>query len=194
MKKQLPLSGIFAFASALLFYACSSSTSYDEAMEINRRNIDDHLRIEDAVFLVDSYSLEMFQAELLRISGTAGYSSDVVTLGNENAGPFKTMQEELIDLAKREKIRLPNELKPEHEQQLQALKSSARTDFDHKVIDLLKETNLEEVRNYTLKATEAHDPDVRAFAARKLGQLRAHSAAIQKVEDRLLTTVKEEQE
>ena len=43
-----------------------------------------------------------------------------------------------------------------------------------------------------LMATEGSDPDVRAFAARKIGTLRVHLARVIEVEEGLLTTVKAE--
>lgn len=161
-------------------------------MQENRERIEEPARLGDAQFLVDIKSLNMFQLELLRLADASGYSSEMVNLGKDNIAPFQTLDTDLTDVAKQEKFRLPTELSENHAARLTAVKEASRQEIDQLIIAEMAKINAEALQKFTAQATEGHDADVRAFAARKIGALRAHNDAIRKVEERLLTTVKDE--
>ena len=161
-------------------------------MQENRERIEEPERLGDAQFLVEIKSLNMFQLELLKVAKERGYSSEMVTLGKDNIGPFQTLDTDLTDVAKKEKFRLPTELSEDHASRLAAVKEASRQQIDQMIVAEMGKINSEALQNFTSQATEGHDADVRAFAARKIGALRAHNEAIQRVEEGLLTTVKEE--
>jgi putative membrane protein len=183
---------IVLLSSSLLMSSCSNVTTYEEAMELNRKKIDDAERLNDAQFLVEIKSLNMFQLELLKLANKNGYSSEIVNLGKDNIGPFTTMDSDLTNVAKKEKFRLPTEMSEDHQARLQRLTKTQRQEIDQRIIEEIKISNDQTLQKFTAQATEAFDPDIRAFAARKIGALRAHNINIKKVEEGLLTTVKDE--
>jgi putative membrane protein len=177
---------------AAFLFSCSNTKTYEEAMEENRERIEEPARLGDAQFLVEIKSLNMFQLELLKIAHESGYSSEMVNLGKDNISPFQTLDTDLTDVAKKEKFRLPTELSESHAARLAAVKEASRQEIDQKIIAEMGKINSEVLQKFTAQATEGSDPDVRAFAARKIGALRAHSEAVRRVEEGLLTTVKDE--
>lgn len=182
--------GILATLSVLLV-SCSNTMTYEEAMQENRDRIEEPELLGDAQFLVEIKSLNLFHVELLKLASESGYSSEVVNLGKDNISPFQTLDTDLTDVAKKEKFRLPTEMSPDHSTRLSAVKNATRQEIDQMIVSELTRINGETLEKFTAHATEGHDPDVRAFAARKIGALRAHNDEIKKVEERLLTTVKE---
>ena len=184
--------GVLSMLLATVLFSCSNTKTYEEAMQENRDRIEEPARLGDAQFLVEVKSLNMFQLELLRLADASGYSSEMVNLGKDNIGPFQTLDTDLTDVAKKEKFRLPTELSENHASRLTAVKEASRQEIDQMIIAEMAKTNAEALQKFTAQATEGHDPDVRAFAARKIGALRAHNDAIRTVEERLLTTVKGE--
>lgn len=186
------LAGLVSALLAGILLSCSNTMTYEEAMEANRNRIDEPARLGDAEFLVEVKSLNMFQLELLRLANESGYSSEMVNLGKDNIESFQTLDTDLTDVAKREKFRLPTELSESHASRLAAVKNASRREIDNMIVDEMSKSNSEALQKFTTHATEGSDPDVRAFAARKIGGLRAHNDAIKKVEEGLLTTVNEE--
>ncbi len=193
MKTFTNLSAVLLYLLlAGVLFSCSNTMTYEEAMEANRNRIEEPERLGDAQFLVEIKSHNMFQLELLNLANESGYSSEMVNLGKDNIGPFQTLDTDLTDVAKKEKFRLPTELSESHASRLAAVKGASRQEIDQMIIAELARSNSEVLQKFTSHATEGYDPDVRAFAARKIGALRAHHDAIRKVEEGLLTTVKEE--
>ncbi len=192
MKFTQLFSSALTIAIAATFSACSNTTTYDEALEKNRENIEDPQRLGDAVFLVEMKSLNMFQLQLLQIADQSGYSSELVNLGKEDINSFKTIAEDLTAVARSEEVRLPTEMSNDHEARLAVIRETPRQEIDRAVITELRETNEGALKQLTTIATEGSDPDVRAFAARKIGALRTHLQRVIDVEKGLLTTVKDQ--
>ncbi len=179
-------------AIAATLSCCSNTTTYDEAIQKNRGNFEDPQRLGDAIFLVEMRSLNMFQLALLQLAGQSGYASEVVNLGKEDTNLFKTIAQDLTEVARSEEVRLPTEMSQDHASRLAVIRETPRQDFDRAVITELRKINEAALGQLTLMATEGSDPDVRAFAARKIGTIRTHLKRVVQVEDGLLTTVRAE--
>ena len=179
-------------AIAATLPCCSNTTTYDEAIQKNRGNFEDPQRLGDAIFLVEMKSLNMFQLALLQLAGQSGYASEVVNLGKEDINLFKTIAQDLTEVARGVEVRLPTEMSQDHHSRLAVIRETPRQDFDRAVVTELRKINEAALGQLTLMATEGSDPDVRAFAARKIGTVRTHLKRVIQVEDGLLTTVRRE--
>src|SRR5690606_6155759 len=108
MKNVVNPAGMIALiVLAASFFSCSNSKTYDDAMQENRDRIEEPGRLGDALFLVEIRSLIMFQLELLKVAAESGYSAELVNLGKDNIEPFQTLDNDVVDVAKKEKFRLP---------------------------------------------------------------------------------------
>lgn len=179
---------LFAGVVFLLLSSCSQELTYREALDKNQKNFDDPGLQEDAEFLVDAKSFNLLEKELINRAVESGYASTLVDMGRAHAEGHESMTEELEKLARNKKIKLPSQMKEEHQSMLAEVSNSDRENFDRDLIRTLKRVNEENKNKYMDMATEAHDPDIRAFSARNLDMLRAHSQSIEDVEDDLLST------
>jgi putative membrane protein len=172
----------------LLLSSCNGSVSYEEALAQNRREFKDAKKLDDAGFVVELKSWNMLTIKILTIAADSAYSSVVVSFSKTTLPAHKKLDEEILDFAKKKDITLPDELSPEHQILLSQLTSSRRKDFDKTFSRIVTHINDENNSLFTSNATQASDPDVRAFAARNLGLFRAHAQLVSAMQSQLLNT------
>ena len=175
-------------ASAFLFAACSGDATYKEALEENREEIEDPKTREDANFLVEAKSLAILNTKIYTLAADSGYSSALVEFAGKHKETHEEMEKDLNDLAKDKGIKLPSEMSEEHNAMYYQLSTATREEFDRGFVRITKRINDDSRSLFNRNATGANDPDIRAFAARKLDQLQANSAAVNEIEKQLLQT------
>jgi putative membrane protein len=180
---------VFSVVALLaILSSCSQDLTYQEAMNKNRRHIEDSERLDDARFLVDAKSLNVLEVELCELASTSGYASAIVNLAKKHLADHKKMKEELEDLAYREKVSIPSVMDVNDVDVYNKVYRADRQDFDKNFIAAIKEINTKNMKKFLTMATEAKDADVRAYAARKLDVLRTHEERMEEVERELLNT------
>jgi putative membrane protein len=179
---------VVAFNTLVCFImiSCSTETSYDDALQKNSDRIEDVKRLDDAKFLVEQKSLNILQHHLILLASSSGYSSAVVNFGKAHETFFADMGKDIDRLAKDENFQLPTEMSIDHQTTFKQIKNSTRAQLDQQLISALKEISAGQKKTYTLNASEGSDPDVRAFAARKIGSIRSLEQSIIDVEKGLL--------
>jgi putative membrane protein len=175
-------------AASLLLNGCNRSVSYEEALSENAEDFKDVNMLEDATFMVELKSRNMLTIKILTIASDSAYSSVVVGFAKTTLPEHKRLEEEIQDLAKKRDVSLPDELSPEHQILLSQLTSSRRQDFDNDFNRIISKINNDNNKLFTSKATQASDPDVRAFAARKLDLFRTHARLLSQMQSQLLNT------
>ena len=189
MKTQYnKISIIFGLSVAGLMAGCSSTLSYNDALQKNIKRIQDSEKLDDARFLVDAANFNILATRLAEAAVESGYSASVVNMAKQNLGQHKAMQKELNKLARKEKIVLPAEMNEEHARLLADLTGSDRREFDRTYIRILREINQEDSQKFSRMATEAESDEIRAFAARKLGMFEGYETELQTVDADLLRT------
>jgi putative membrane protein len=184
--KYHALSAIISLFILTLIFACENATTYEEALDYNRQNIKEPGKVGDADFLVKAKSLTTLQTSLLQLCQEKGYSSATVNLGKANVELFKTLESDITELAGKEDIRLASTMDPAHLQLFEEIHGTDRGSFDQKIVFSLRSVNEQELKLFEEQATKAFDPDVRAFAARTLGQVKSYGETIGKVQAELL--------
>lgn len=174
----------------ILFFAvsCSQELTYNEAISKNKARLDDPREIADADFLVEVKSVNILETSLTQLASDTAYASAVVELARQALADHLVMSEDLQKLANKEKIKLPDLMSNEHQSIYNRVLANDREDFDQGFIEALKRVNEDINKDFMNMATEAYDPDIRAFAARKLDMVRVHSEKINEVESKLLST------
>ena len=178
----------FVIAIAMLFTACSSSLTYNEALRKNQNKIEDSEKLADAQFLMEARSYNILATQLAEAAISTGYSSSVVSMAKKNLEHFEDMEKEIKQLARREKVVLPAEMSPDHERLYAEVTSSDRKDFDKTFLRIMDSLNDEANSQYMRMATDANAADIRAFAARKLDLFKTYQAEIETVDKELLNT------
>ncbi len=188
MKTSILISTVAFCAALIALSGCSSSLSYQEAMNKNRKSLESMERLEDANFLVEARSFNLLEKKVNELAQEKGYSADLVRYSKSEFEEQSKLEKALLKVARKEKIRVPGEMKTEHERLYQDLVSSARSEFDDRYVDILERVNAEHANLFAEQASEAHDTEIRAFAARELGMLRANKDDLAKMEDQLMRT------
>jgi putative membrane protein len=188
MKTQTLQQAFSVVLFVMVLVSCSSNLSYQQALEKNRRTLDNMDQVDDARFLVEAQSFNLLETKINEIAAEKGYSSDLVNFARRNVETHKDVQKELSKLSRKAKMKVPSEMKEEHQRVVDDLTATGRADFDAHFVDVLKDVNSENTRLYEEYSTEANNGDVRAYAARNLGYLRAHAEQLEQVDDQLMQT------
>lgn len=190
MKNQYKKSliGIYAIITAAILAGCSSSLSYNDALQKNVNRIEDSEKLEDARFLVDAASYNILATRLAEEAIKSGYSASLVAMAKEIHEQHEEMGKELKKLARKEKIVLPAEMNDAHQKLLAELTSSDRREFDRTYIRILRDVSQEDRGRFSQMATAAESEEIRAFAARKLDLFESHQNELQTVDAELLRT------
>jgi putative membrane protein len=175
-------------AFAMMATSCSSSLTYQQAMNKNENRFQNSRDLDDATFLVDAASYNALEKELNRVAIDKGYSSGVVDFARKNLKEHRELEKDLKKLAKKKKVRIPSGMKSEHRTVLEEVDETSRADFDSRFVDVLERVNEDNTDLFEDKASEAYDADIRAFAARKLDLFRSHAKEIEVVDDQLMHT------
>jgi putative membrane protein len=179
---------LLAFNTLLGFtlLSCANETSYQDALQGNDNRIEDAKRLDDARFLVEEKSLNILQHQLMDLASSSGYSAAVVNFGKAHVTFLNDMGKDIDRIAKDESFELPTEMSIDHQATFSQIEKSTRAQLDQLLISALKKINTNQKKTYILKASEASDPDVRAFAARKIGSIRSLEQSVIEVEKGLL--------
>ena len=186
-KKLILYFSVF-ITSALFLAACSGDATYKEALEENREEIEDPKTLEDANFLVEAKSLAILNTKIYTLAADSGYSSALVEFAGKHKEAHEEMEKDLDDLAKDKDIKLPSEMSEEHNAMYYQLSTADREEFDRGFVRITKRINDDSRNLFNRNATGANDPDIRAFAARKLDHLNANASAVNDIEKQLLQT------
>jgi putative membrane protein len=179
---------MFGLLTALIVSSCSSSLSYNEAIQKNVSRIEDPERHDDAKFLVDAASYNMLATRMAEAAIKSGYSASLVSLARENFKQHEEMGKEIKKLARKEHIVLPAEMSDEHQRKLAELTSVDRREFDRTYVRLLGDISNDDSEKFSRMATEAKSDEIRAFAARELDIFESHKTQLETVDAELLKT------
>jgi predicted outer membrane protein len=172
----------------MLLLGCSSSLSYQEALNKNQRKMGSIDQVNDAHFLVDAKSFNLAEMEMSKLAITKGYSSSVVNYAKENLKIQTDVAKDLQRIARKAKAILPTEMKSEHQTLFTKLSSEGRAEFDGAYVESLRDLIKENSSLYSDQASKAYDDEIRSFAAHKLGLFRTQAEAISQVSDQLIDT------
>jgi putative membrane protein len=179
---------ILTMTSSTLILSCSQHLTYQEALDKNAEKIEDSKKLSDAYALVEVKSFAILATRLTELASTKGYSAIVVSMAGKQMDDHRLMTNEVDDLARQKKITLPTTLSDKHKIYLNELTAVNQEDFDKNYISIIRRIHEENIYRLEKMDIEASDEDIRAFAARKLGVLRAHVQEIENVGKDLLQT------
>jgi putative membrane protein len=180
--------GLLLLLISAVLVSCSQDLSYQEAINKNQRKIEDPAKLDDATFLVETKSNSLLQVRLAELAKTSGYASAIVDLAKKNLADLEEMSEDLGDLARREKVAIPDMMDDHDQANYYEVSKADRQDFDKNFIMIMKQVNEDNIQRFLSMATNAKDADVRAFAARQLDLFRTHAQRMEQVEKDLLNT------
>jgi putative membrane protein len=166
--------------------ACSSNLDYNEANQRNKKTIESEELKKDARFLVDAKSYSLLLLEMSELAAETGYSSNVQAFATKLQKDHERLNQQLKEIAGNQNIKLPREMSETHQAILQDLQNADRKEFDRRFVrsaERLYEDSIDLFKNI---ATAGANDNIRAFAAKSLGVLRANQQRADELEDQII--------
>ncbi len=174
--------------TSFLLSGCFSTMTYTKANQKNQDNFTNEGELDDANFLVEAKSASILEIKLAEHAAESGYSAAVVEYSKETYSEDKDLAKEINRAARKNKIKLPDEMGPEHQRVYNQLVAADKRDFDKDYMYALETLHRDNLERYQDFATDGHFDDVRSFAAEHLSLIENHQNMAEEVRDKLLTT------
>ena len=172
--------------------SCKTEPKAEDPKEVaedaNEQNLDteatDSLE-DDSQFLVDAAEVDMKEIELGTLAQTKSTNADVKALGKMMVDAHTMASTETKALAAKKGITLPAALTEKGEDARKDLNDKTGTDFDKAYADDMVDGHEKTIKKIEKASEKAKDPDVRAWAAKMLPELRKHLEHSKMVKDKL---------
>jgi putative membrane protein len=178
---------LVSFFSLLFLFSCSpKNLSYEEAIERNNEKLDSDGLKEDARFLVDARDYSQLFLDLASTAREKGYARIVTDFAAELVTDHQRMNQQVQELAKDKKIKLPASLSSRHQNYLNEVTNSDKRAFDKTYLNTIEVLHEKAIRLFEEQALEANSAEIRAFAAGQLDMIRKHERKADDLENELL--------
>ena len=129
---------------------------------------------DDKEFMTKAAQGGMLEVTLGREIAKNARSADVKKLGAMLESDHTKANEELKQLAARKGVTLPTELDADHREKVADITKLTGEKMSKEYVDDMVDDHEDDVKMFREAATEAKDPDVRAYAAKTLPTLEHH--------------------
>ncbi len=172
----------------LVLQACSTESRQSDsvwmAMESNRAKFAAADQREAAEFLVEMADARMMDGREGEVARDRGVHADVKAYGEVMVRDQAMLLAEIQALAASEGIFLPDRISNAKASGLASLMGKTGEDVDSTFISMICIDHERDVKEFR-EATELADPEVRAFAARRLEMIEQHLAEAKAIKERL---------
>ncbi|MGZ5242793.1 MAG: DUF4142 domain-containing protein [Bacteroidia bacterium] len=138
---------------------------------------------DDAEFMVKAASAGMAEVKLGELAMQKGSSKMVKDFAKMMVDDHTKANNELIALAAAKNITLPTAPGEDYMKKYDDLNKLAGADFDEKYMDIMVKEHKDAVDLFDDAAEDAHDADIKAFAAKTLPTLKMHLSHAEGKED-----------
>lgn len=129
---------------------------------------------DDKEFMTKAAQGSMREVALGRQIAARSTNPDVKALGDRAAADHARVHEELKQIAARKGLRLPIQLKEDHQEELREMTELSGAKLDAEYTEEMVEEHEEDVKTFREAAREVNDPELRAWAAKTLPMLERH--------------------
>jgi len=166
---------------ALTLGSCKTEPKAEDPKEVaedaNEENLDteatDSLE-DDSQYLVDAAEVDLKEIELGKLAQTKSTNADVKALGKMMVEAHTKAAAETKALADKKGITLPASVTEKGQDAFKDLNDKAGADFDKAYADKMVDGHEKTIDKIEKASEKAKDPDVRAWAAKMLPELRKH--------------------
>ncbi|CAA9235217.1 MAG: hypothetical protein AVDCRST_MAG95-1187 [uncultured Adhaeribacter sp.] len=135
-------------------------------------------------FMLTAASGGMLEVTLGQMAQEKASSADVKAFGQKMVTDHTKANTELKALAASKNVTLPVKPIAEHQKHIDAMQGMSGADFDKHYMSMMVEDHKKDVAEFE-KATNFQDADVKAFAAKTLPVLKAHTDLAQKTNSKV---------
>jgi putative membrane protein len=171
---------ILCLTGGILFTACNPNAgsddenSTDSAIAVNKQregNDANKVTEEDAAFTVRAADLGLAQVELGKLALTKPVSPKIKSFAQMIITKYNEDNKNLSVLAGAKNITLPGTASEEYKDKLEELNEETGKDFEQDFLDRILAEDQKAIEYYKKASEEAHDIDIKAYAAKLLPDL-----------------------
>lgn len=171
----------------LLVASCTpTNLSYTEAAERNNKKLENEEQRKDAAFMVEAADYNLLLQDLSQQALEKGYSRMLTDFAKQNLSDHETMGERLRSLAREKKFALPAQVSDRQANIVQDFKQAERRNVDRSYVNTIDTLYQRLIRLYEDTALNAHDADIRSYAAAQLDILRSHNRKARDMREKLI--------
>ncbi len=162
--------------SVTAFTACDNKPddAKEAAEEVNEEVIDTRKGEKDAQFLVDAADINLMEVHMGRMASTSATMPEVKDFGKKMETAHQKAYDELAALAAAKNITIPSTASEDVMKEHQNLTEKTGYDFDREFCDDMVDGHQKAINKFEEAAEDCEDPEIKAWAAKMLPDLRAH--------------------
>lgn len=184
MRKFLSiLSGLLLFISVDIFALAADAGSANNAPPAPAKR--NNLPLDSTRFLADAFQGGLAEIQLSKLAAAGTSNNDVRLFAQQMIEDHTRTNNELMQLAVRKHVTLPNELNEEQKALVERLSTLPGLDSDQAYMDINVELHEKDLTEFNEQSFRGADPEVRYFAANTVPILEAHLALAERINDKL---------
>lgn len=137
-------------------------------------------------FLVEAGSGHLAEIQTAQIAQQRAGSTDVQNLAQQMIQEHTRLSNNLQQVAQQANVSVPNQLSSQHQQDYDRLVKYSGQEFDRQYLQHLINDHQRDIDRYQRMASQASDPNVRAYAQQTLPSLRQHLQQVRDVQQKVL--------
>lgn len=144
------------------------------AQKENKEQLDDKSEKDDAAFAVAATDGALLEIELGRLAASRATTEEIKILGQTVSDDHGRANAELGGMIENKGISVPTTLSAESQKKFNELSAKNGAAFDQAYAAFMVNDHQEEIEVYKKQATNGTDPELKAWAARKVPILQHH--------------------
>jgi putative membrane protein len=180
------------FTASLIVISCNNNRTDNTANEDNKKAAEERNDAKfakqgerDAEFVTDVQDINLAETNLGQLAESRATSKDVKELGRMMQAAHKKAYDELASLAAKKNISVPSAMSETAKKDYDNLNDKAGKDFDKEYCDMMVKGHKDAIDKFEKATKDAADPDIQAWAANTLPELRKHLDHAMNVQDAL---------
>ncbi|WP_341835169.1 DUF4142 domain-containing protein [Chitinophaga pollutisoli] len=157
----------------------------DMARDANRDILPSDSLRDDAKNLVKAAEDGLFEVRLSTDAQGKANAASVKTLAKHMQTAHEKVNKELVELANQKSIILPTAISDGQSKDIGNIMEKSGKDFDKAFVDKLESAHKDAIDLFEKGADKSEDPDIKAFFAKHLPELRSHLDMVKKEKDKL---------
>lgn len=157
----------------------------DMARDVNKEVIPADSVRDDSKNMVKAAEDGLFEVRISKDAQSKASSASVKQLARHMQTAHEKVNKELMDLANQKSIVLPTAISDAQSRDIGNIMEKSGKDFDKAFVDKLESAHKDAIDLFEKAADKSEDPDIKAFFAKHLPELRTHLDMVQKEKDKL---------
>ncbi|MES2380746.1 MAG: DUF4142 domain-containing protein [Bacteroidota bacterium] len=187
--KIIALGWILLLALLLVLTSCGDSPQTKDTKEVAEDHNDAKFASNDAEndaqYLVDAYSIGIYELEASQHAKQKAVSNNVKTLASEMVEAHAKMNVSLKSLADKKQVSVPVKLTDDQMKEIKDCSDKKGAEYDKAYIEKIVSDHEKAIKLSEAAAEKAHDPEIRNLFSSSLPALRHHLEMAMAIKDKM---------